>query len=87
MHEADARVEQRVSRGARPSDHGRLCRLKRGACAAVETRTPDVFRQERAYAPLPSLSAGRVEGEQDCAPAVLPHHPELARPPHRLLVT
>ena len=43
-------------------------------------RTAKARRRDRARDPRPPLSARHIEVEQDRAPAVLPHHAELARP-------
>ena len=69
-----------LSEGARADDHGGLRRLEWCARAALEGRTAKARRRDRARHPRPPLSAGHVEVEQDRAPAVLPHHAELARP-------
>src|SRR5580693_2483707 len=58
----------------------RLRRLKWCACAPLEARTAKAGRRDRARDPRPPLSARHIEMEQDRAPAVLPHHAELARP-------
>src|SRR5580692_11130141 len=63
----------------RVDDHGRWRRLEWNACPAVEGRVAKARRPDRPRAPRPSLSAGYVEVEQDRAPPVLPHHPDLAR--------
>src|SRR5579883_2847607 len=39
-----------------------------------------IGRRDRPRDPRPPLSAGHIKVEQDRAPAVLPHHAELARP-------
>src|SRR6266849_6368859 len=46
----------------------------------LEGRAAKARRRDGARDPCPPLSAGHVEVEQDRAPAVLPHHAELARP-------
>jgi hypothetical protein len=53
-------------------------RLEWCASAALEGRTAKAGRPNRARHPCPPLSARHVEVEQDRAPAVLPHHAELA---------
>jgi hypothetical protein len=60
-------------------DHGRRRRLEWNACPALEGRATEACRRDRPRAPRPSLSAGYVEVEQDRAPPILPHHPDMAR--------
>ena len=65
---------------ARVDHHGRLRRLERGARQALEGGAAEARRRDRPHPPRPPLPAGNLEVEQDRAPAVLPHHAELARP-------
>jgi hypothetical protein len=55
-----------------------LRRLQRCARAALESRAAKARRRDGPRAARPSLSARNIEVEQDRAPPVLPHHPELA---------
>ena len=71
---------QRYPNAARIDDHGGLRRLEWRACAALEDRVAKAGRRDGARDPRLPLSAGHVEVEQNRAPAVLPHHAELARP-------
>ena len=71
---------QRYPKARELTYHRRLRRLQRRACAALEARTAKARRRYRARDPRPPLSARHIEVEQDRAPAVLSHHPELARP-------
>ena len=71
---------QRYPNAQRVDDHGGLRRLERRACAPLEARTAKARRRDRPRDPRPPLSARHIEMEQDRAPAVLPHHAELARP-------
>ena len=60
-------------------DHRRWRRLQRLAPTAVEGGAATTRRRDRPDHPGLPLSAGDLEVEQDRAPHVLPHYPELAR--------
>ena len=62
-----------------PDDHRGWRRFQRFTRAAVQGRTAETGRRNRTDAAGLPLSAGHVEVEQDRAPPVLPHHPDLAR--------
>src|SRR5215468_3713061 len=53
-----------------------------GACGSGRC-VAKIRRRNWIDLPHPSLSAGHLEVEQDRAPPVLPHYPELAVPPAR----
>lgn len=62
-----------------PTDHGGLRRLQQLSLPAVEGRTGSIRRRDRPDGDRLPLPAGHLQVEQDRAPAVLPHHLELAR--------
>ena len=63
------------------ADHGRRGRLQREPLPALEAEAPGVRRRDRPAGHGVPLPAGHEQVEQDRAPAVLPHHAELAGPP------
>src|SRR5262245_41961277 len=72
--------EEDVSERTRPPHHGRCRRKQQRSRAALESGAAAVRRSHRLDNQRVAFSTGAVEMEQDRAPAVLPHHGELAWP-------